>query len=97
VWLAVAKTETFLGVHSAATVSYAIKASKSADSGDRQLAAVMFSDIETPEATAALKKLARDPDKEVASLAQAYLSGPSDTDYYGISSQDVEFRHLRTP
>jgi hypothetical protein len=54
-----AKTEQFLGIHSDATISAAIKDSESDDPDERTLASVIFSFVRTPEAIADLKTLAQ--------------------------------------
>jgi hypothetical protein len=78
-----AKTEAFLGIHSDATMSYAIKASESSNPGQRLVAAVLFSFIGTPEAMADLKELAADSNPDVAKLAKAQVSyGQDPGEYY---------------
>jgi len=73
-----AKTEGFLGIHSDATISYAIKASESEDPDKRELAAYLFSYIGTPEATKNLTGLAADTNHAVAEAANDRLSLPTD-------------------
>jgi HEAT repeat protein len=82
-----AKTEGLLGIHSDATMSYAIKASESEDPDERELAAYLFSYIGTAEATKDLKRLAADTNPEVAEAAKERLSAeqPDDLDNYAIT------------
>ncbi len=88
-----AKTEAFLGVHSDATMSYAVKASESNDPDRRVLAAVILSYIGTPEAMADLKELAADSDPAVADFAKTRLSyGMDPGEYYRqVSVEPVVF------
>ncbi len=62
----------------------AIKDSESSNPDRRILAAVIFSFLKTPEATADLKKLANDSDPEVANPATDLLlsEGTEPDDYY---------------
>lgn len=84
--LELAKTEGFLGIHSDATISYAIKASESDDSDKRELAAYLFSFIRTPEATKDLKGLAADTNPVVAEVANERLSAQSeDLNHYAVN------------
>jgi hypothetical protein len=88
-----AKAEAFIGKPSDATMSYAIKASESKDPDQRELAAIMFSYIGTPEATADLKELARDSVPAVADVAKDRLSAEPETfDYYGVSEVPIRGR-----
>jgi len=79
-----AKTEAFLGVDSAATMSAAIKDSESNDPNKRILAAVIFSYLGTQEAKQDLKTLSNDTDSWVAGIAKMAASstgedpGPAD-------------------
>jgi hypothetical protein len=78
-----AKTEQFLGNHSDASMIAAIKDAESNDPDRRTLAAVIFSFMKTPEATADLKTLANDSDPEVAKPAKDLLTeGTEPDDYY---------------
>ena len=77
-----AKTETFLGIDSASTMSAAIKDSESDDPNERILAAVIFSYLGTQEAEQDLKTLGNDADSRVAGIAKETASfgedpGPS--------------------
>lgn len=87
-----AKTEAFLGIHSDATMSDAIKASENSDPNERVRAAVILSYIGTPEAMADLKDLAADSDPVVAKLAKARLSyGQEPDEYYRqVNEEPVE-------
>jgi hypothetical protein len=69
-----AKTEQFLGIDSdTKMMSAVIKDSESDNSGNRMLAAVLFSIMKTPETIADLKTLANDADTEVAKTAKSRL------------------------
>ncbi len=77
-----AKTEAFLGIDSASTMSAAIKDSESADPNKRILAAVIFSFLGSQEAKDDLKTLSNDADSRVADIAKKTASmgedpGPS--------------------
>ena len=86
------KTEQFLGIHSDQTVNYAISKSESNESSDRELAAYLFSYIDTSEATQDLQRLAADADPSVAEVAKQRLSGESDlSEPTTISYQEVNF------
>jgi hypothetical protein len=78
-----AKTEQLLGIRTDTEVTAAaIKDSESDASGNRMLAAVLFSIMKTPETIADLKTLANDADTEVAKTAKSrldnYVIKPSD-------------------
>ena len=92
-----AKTEQFLGIHSDATMSAAIKDSESNDPSKRILASVLFSFIRTPEAISDLKTLADDPDREVAKLAKERLSGEPDPAIYEFAGDPVPKAFLPKP
>ena len=70
----VAKTEAFLGIDSASTMSAAIKDSESDNPNDRIVAAVIFSYLETREAGEDLKTLSNDADSRVADAAKTAAS-----------------------
>jgi hypothetical protein len=77
-----AKTEAFLGIDSASTMSAAIKDSESDNPKDRIVAAVIFSYLGTQEAEQDLKTLGNDADSRVAGIAKETASfgedpGPS--------------------
>jgi len=65
-----AKTETFLGIDSASTMSAAIKDSESEDPAKRILAAAIFSYLGSQEAEQDLKTLGDDADSKVAEVAK---------------------------
>src|SRR5260370_11711077 len=69
-----AKTEAFLGINSASTMSSAIKDSESADPNNRVLAAAIFSYPGSQEAKADLKTLSNDADSRVADIAKETAS-----------------------
>ncbi len=69
-----AKTEAFLGIDSASTMSAAIKDSESDEPNKRILAAVIFSYLGTPEAGQDLKTLGNDADSRVAAVAKKAAS-----------------------
>ncbi len=69
-----AKTEAFLGINSASTMSAAIKDSESADPNKRILAAAMFSYLGTQDAEQDLKTLSNDADSRVARIAKETAS-----------------------
>lgn len=89
--LEAAKTESFLGIHSDATMRAAIKDYESNDPYQRILAAVIFSYIGTQEAGADLKTLANDSDSRVAKIAKDRSSFGEDPiqDFRTISRQPV--------
>lgn len=87
--LEAAKTEVFLGIHSDATMSTAIKDSESNDPDQRILAAITFSYIGTKEAKADLKTLANDSDQTVAALAKERLTGQPDPGIYEFEEEPV--------
>ena len=85
-----AKAEAFLGIHSDATMNYAIKAYESNDPERRELAAIILSFVGTREATADLKELAKDSDPDVAKVAKERLSGPDpDPEDYRVTEDAV--------
>ncbi len=88
--LEAAKTEAFLGIHSDATMSAAIKASESDAPANRILAAVMFSYIGTKEAKADLKTLANDSNQMVAELAKERLTGEPDPGIYEFAETPAQ-------
>jgi hypothetical protein len=93
-----AKTEAFLGIHSDATISDAVKASESNDLGKRAMAAVILSYLATPEAMTDLKVLAADSDPDVADIAKGRLSQQQDPDeYYRVMSQTPVFGENPAP
>ncbi|MGB8414468.1 MAG: hypothetical protein WCE23_16755 [Candidatus Binatus sp.] len=65
-----AKTEAFLGIDSASTMSAAIKDSESDNPAKRILAAAIFSYLGTEEAEQDLKTLSNDADSKVAEVAK---------------------------
>jgi len=69
-----AKTEAFLGIDSASTMSAAIKDSESDEPNKRILAAVIFSYRGSQEAKADLKTLSNDADSRVAGIAKRAAS-----------------------
>jgi hypothetical protein len=69
------KIERFLGSPDGGT-DYAITLNKSADFGDRGLAAQVLSDIRTAQAVACLRTLSHDPDKAIAVPATHALQNP---------------------
>jgi hypothetical protein len=69
-----AKTEAFLGIHSASTMSAAIKDSESDDPNKRIAAAVIFSYLGTDEAEKDLKTLSSDANPGVAVVANRAAS-----------------------
>ncbi len=69
-----AKTEAFLGIESASTMSAAIKDSESDEANKRILAAVIFSYFGTQEAEQDLKTLGNDADSRVARTAKEAAS-----------------------
>lgn len=91
-----AKTEAFLGMHSDATMSDAIKDWESSDPDNRILAAVIFSFMKTPEATADLKTLANDSDATVSQEAKDQLSfGTEPDDYYRqLTEQPITWKPM---
>jgi hypothetical protein len=77
-----ARTEAFLGIDSASTMSAAIRGSESDNPNDRIVAAVIFSYLGTQEAEQDLKTLGNDADSRVAGIAKETASfgedpGPS--------------------
>jgi hypothetical protein len=86
-----AKAEAFLGIHSDATMSDAIKASESNDPDERAVAAAVLSYIGTPEAKADLKVLAADSDPAVAKYATERLSYRQDPAGYAVTREPVDF------
>jgi hypothetical protein len=77
-----AKTEAFLGIDSASTMSAAIRGSESDNPNDRIVAAVIFSYLGTQEAEQDLKTLGNDADSRVAGISKEAASfgedpGPS--------------------
>jgi hypothetical protein len=91
----VAKTQAFLGIHSDATMSDAIKDSESEDPDKRMVAATIFSFIGTQEAKQDLKELAADSDQEVAKVAKARLSGEQDPGDYQFDEEPISSRLLQ--
>jgi hypothetical protein len=90
----VAKTEQFLGFHSDATMSTAIKDSESQSPDRRILATIIFSFVGSQEAKADLKTLANDPDVEVAKTAKDRLSdGLAPVQYY----REVTMEQIKWP
>jgi hypothetical protein len=78
-----AKTEAFLGVNSASTVSAAIRDSESDDPNKRILAATIFSYLRTQEARQDLKTLSNDADSRVAGIAKRAPSvGEDPAEFY---------------
>src|SRR5271156_1108765 len=69
-----AKTEAFLGIDSASTVSAAIRGSESDNPNDRIVAAVIFSHLGTQEAEQDLKTLGNDADSRGAGIAKETAS-----------------------
>jgi len=69
-----AKTEAFLGIDSASTMSAAIKDSQSNDPDERITAAVIFSYLGNQEAEQNLKTLSSDADPRVAAAAKRAVS-----------------------
>jgi len=69
-----ARTEAFLGIDSASTMSAAIRGSESDNPNDRIVAAVIFSHLGTQEAEQDLKTLGNDADSRVAGLAKETAS-----------------------
>jgi len=69
-----AKTEAFLGIDSASTMSAALKDSESDDPNKRIAAAVIFSFLKTHEAEQDLKTLSSDSDPRVAAAAKSAAS-----------------------
>jgi hypothetical protein len=85
-----AKAEAFLGIHSDATMNYAIKAYESNDPERRELAAIILSFMGTREATADLRELTNDSDPDVAKVAKERLSGPDpDPEDYKVTEEAV--------
>ena len=85
-----AKAEAFLGIHSDATMNYAIKAYESNDPERRELAAIILSFMGTREATADLRELTNDSDPDVAKVAKERLSGPDpDPGDYEVTEEAV--------
>jgi hypothetical protein len=91
----VAKTQAFLGIHSGATMSDAIKDSESEDADKRMVAAAIFSYIGTQEARQDLKELTVDSDQEVAKVAKARLSGEQDPGDYQFDEEPISSRLLQ--
>jgi hypothetical protein len=78
-----AKTEAFLGINSASTMSAAIKDSESSDPNKRILAAAIFSYLGSQEAKADLKTLSNDADSQVAAIAKrAASTGEDPAEFY---------------
>lgn len=92
--LEVAKTDAFLGIHTDATMSAAIKVSENDDPDKRILATVIFSYIGTKEARADLKTLANDSNPTVAELAKERLKGEPDPGIYEFAEDPVPKRFL---
>ena len=94
-----AKTEAFLGIDSASTMSAAIKDSESDDPNKRITGAVIFSYLGSQEAGQDLKTLSNDADSKVAEIAKRAASFGEDPapSARTISREPDFYIHLSEP